>query len=291
MTRLSVLAVLAALLAPAPLARAAAPPVRIVAAENFYGDIARQIGGPRVVVRSILDNPFQDPHLFEVSPSVGRDVANARLVILNGLGYDPWMGQLLRGVPAAGREEIVVADLVGRQPGANPHIWYDPGTMLALAARLERRLAAADPAHAAGERRRLATFVASMQPLLARIAALRRRLGGVAVTATEPVAGYLLRALGLKVRNRGFQLAVMNDTEPSVREVAAFERDLRTRRVKLLIYNRQASDPIAARMRAIARAAGVPVVGVSETEPPGEDYQRWMAGVLAAIARALGAAG
>ena len=119
-------------------AQPAAKPVKIVAAENFYGDIARQIGGPDVQVTSILSNPDQDPHLFEVSPSVGRDVSAARIVIYNGIDYDPWMEKMLGAARSAHRKTIVVAALAGKKTGDNPHIWYDPATMLALAKALAR---------------------------------------------------------------------------------------------------------------------------------------------------------
>ncbi len=287
MTQRAALAVLATLLAAPPPARAAPPPVGIVAAENFYGDVARQIGGKDVTVRSILSNPDQDPHLFEVSPSVGRQVAAARIVIYNGIGYDPWMASLLGAAGGQRRDTIVVADLIGRTAGDNPHIWYDPRTMPALAAALARTLIAADPAHTAGYERRLARFDAAMRPVAARIAALRRRLAGTPVTATEPIFGAMFAALGMQVRDRPFQLAVMNNTEPSAAAVAAFERDLRTHRVRLLVYNSQVTNPVADRMVRIARNAHVPVVGATETEPPGTDYQGWMLSELDAVARAV----
>jgi len=116
---------------------------------------------------------------------------------------------------------------------------------------------------------------------------LRQRLAGTPATATEPVFGYMFDALGIEVRNQAFQLAVMNNTEPSASDIAAFENDLKTHQVKLLIYNNQATDPIANRMQKIAKAAGVPVVGASETEPPGKNYQSWMMTELDAINRAL----
>src|SRR5208282_6371820 len=105
--KLSVLAALAALLAMPVLAQTARP-VAIVAAENFYGDIAEQIGGPDVKVTSILSNPDQDPHLFEVSPAVGREVSAARIIIYNGIDYDPWMEKMLRAARSSNRQTIVV---------------------------------------------------------------------------------------------------------------------------------------------------------------------------------------
>jgi zinc/manganese transport system substrate-binding protein len=268
-------------------ARAAEAPIPIVAAENFYGDIARQIGGPDVSVHSILSNPDQDPHLFEVSPSVGRNVSAARVVIYSGIDYDPWMAKLLQAARSAHRQTIVVADLIGRKSGDNPHIWYDPHTMLALARTLADDLSADDPVHKAAYEQRLAVFQASMQPVEAKIAALRQKFAGTPVTATEPVFGCMFAALGMQVRNMAFQMAVMNNTEPGASDVAAFENDLRAHKVSLLVYNSQTSDPIAARMAGIANAAHIPIVGATETEPPGKNYQAWMMGELDAVDRAL----
>ncbi len=265
----------------------AAPAIRIVAAENFYGDVARQLGGADVEVASILTNPSQDPHLFEASPSVARAISTAHIVIYNGIGYDPWIEKLTAAARGTGRQTIVVADLVGKKAGDNPHIWYDPNTMSALAKALATALIAADPGHKADYERRLAHFRQSLQPIQARIAALRQRLAGVPVTATEPVFGHLFDALGVTVRNQSFQRAVMNGTEPGASEVAAFERDLAARRVRLLVYNRQASSPMAERMLKLAEASHVPVVGATETEPPGKSYQAWMLDELDAVDRAI----
>jgi zinc/manganese transport system substrate-binding protein len=196
------------------IAVAHAAPINIVAAENFYGDIAKQIGGPDVNVTSILSNPDQDPHLFEVSPSVGRAVSAARIVIYSGIDYDPWIEKLLGAARSADRKTVVVAALVGKKTGDNPHIWYDPATMPALAKTLCETLIAEDPAHKGGYEQRLARFEAAVKPVQAKIAVLRERLTGTPVTATEPVFGYMFDALGMQVRNEAFQLAVMNNTEP-----------------------------------------------------------------------------
>jgi zinc/manganese transport system substrate-binding protein len=281
------LAALTALLALAVPARAAAP-LPVVAAENVYGDIAAQIGGPAVQVASILSSPEQDPHLFEASPSAARAVAAGRVAIYNGAGYDPWMTKLLAASPAPQRIVIEVAAVAGRRPGDNPHLWYDPAVMLRFATALAGTLAAADPPHQAEYRQRLQQFRQSMQPVLDRIASVRAKAAGAPVTATEPVFGCMFDALGLAVRNAGFQTAVMNDTEPAAADIAAFERDLRTHRVRLLVFNTQASDRIAERMRRLAQAEHVPVLGVTETEPAGLSYQAWMLRELDAVAAALG---
>ncbi len=258
-------------------------PVAVLAAENVYGDIAKQLGGGDVSVSSVLSNPDQDPHLFEASPSVARQVAAARIVVLNGMGYDPWMERLLAAAPVAGRAVLVA----GTQSGQNPHVWYDLPTVAALARNVTDALSSADPEHQAGYAARLQAFLASLKPIETRITALRSRLDGVPAAATEPVFGYGLAALGMVVRGERFALAVMRDTEPAPSDVAAFENDLRQHRVRVLIHNSQTAGPVAARMERIARAAGIPVVGVSETEPAGLTYQAWMLRTLDAIDHAV----
>jgi zinc/manganese transport system substrate-binding protein len=185
------------------------------------------------------------------------------------------------------RKVIVVADLVGKKAGDNPHIWYDPATMPALAKALAAELSAIDPAHKADYEKRLAQFEQSMQPIQAKVAALRARLTGTPATATEPVFGYMFEALGMQVRDMPFQLAVMNDTDPSASDVAAFEKDLKEHQVKLLVYNSQASDPLAERMLKLAKTSHIPVVGATETQPPGKTYQQWMMSELEAVDRAV----
>ncbi len=273
---------------PAPAAAAAHPVPRIVAAENFYGDVARQLAGERAEVTSILANPDQDPHLFEASPSVARDLAAADIVVANGVGYDPWIATLLAASPSPTRQTIVVAGLVGRHDGDNPHVWYDPATMPAYARALARALLRADPAHAADTGAALARVLDSLAAVQARVTRLRAQFGGATIGATEPVFGDMAAALGLHMRNERFQLAVMNGTEPAASDVARFEEDLRRHRIALLVTNSQATDTAAARLEAVARQSGVPVVGVSETEPAGATYQAWMLAELDAVAGALG---
>lgn len=272
---------------PAAPALASAAPITIVAAENFYGDVAKQIGGDAVAVTSILSNPDQDPHLFEASPSVARAISAASIVIYSGIDYDPWVEKLLSAAKNSNRKSIVVAELAGKKSGDNPHIWYDIVTMLTFAKTFADDLGSADPMHRADYQQRLAQFEKSLAPVETKIATLKSRLAGTDVTATEPVFGYMLAALGMKSRNPSFQLAVMNNTEPSASDVAHFEDDLKQHRVKLLIYNAQASDPIAEHMMNIAKASDVPVVGASETEPLGLKYQAWMQSELDAVDRAL----
>jgi zinc/manganese transport system substrate-binding protein len=265
----------------------AAGAIEVVAAENFYGDVARQIGGDRVSVVSILNNPDQDPHLFEVSPAVIRQIAAARVVLYNGAGYDPWVEQALSATAKPGRVPLVAADLMQRKSGDNPHLWYDPATMPTVARALATALAAADPAHKDEYASRLATFLASLGPLNTKIAAIRDKYAGTTVTATEPVFGNMAQALKLTMANERFQLGIMNDTEPSARDVAAFERDLNERKVRVLFYNKQATTKLVQHLIGLARASKIPVVGITETAPAGSSYQDWMLMQLDETQRAL----
>jgi zinc/manganese transport system substrate-binding protein len=261
--------------------------IAVVAAENFYGDIARQIGGDRVAVVSIMSNPDQDPHLFETTPGIVRQLAAAQIVILNGANYDPWMDKLLAATPRAGRTVVSAAQLTGRKPGNNPHLWYDPATMPAMATAIADALAKADSAHAPDYAARLKTTLAALARITQRVAQLKAKHAGIPVTATEPVFGPMTDALGLTMRNQRFQLAMMNDTEPSARDVAAFESDLKERKVKALIYNSQVSEKLTERLRDIAGKAKVPVIGVTETMPPNVSFQDWVLGELDALDKAL----
>jgi zinc/manganese transport system substrate-binding protein len=276
----------AALASPSP-ARAAEGKIAVVAAENFYGDIARQIGGDRVAVVSIMNSPDQDPHLFETTPGIVRQIAAAQLAIVNGADYDPWMEKLLAAAPQPSRKVIIAAELVHRKPGDNPHLWYDPTTIPMVAKAIAAGLSVADAAHKDDYAARLTAFLGSLKPLNDKIAAIRGKYAGAPVTASEPVFGYMAQALGLKMRNENFQLAIMNDTEPSARDVAGFEQDLKDHKVRVMFYNKQASSKIVQHLVALARAGKIPVVGVTETTPPDLSYQDWMLGELNDTDKAL----
>jgi zinc/manganese transport system substrate-binding protein len=265
---------------------ARAEPIKVVAAEKVYGDIAAQIGGANVAVVSILARPNQDPHEFEPGAATARAIADAKLVIYNGASYDPWAAKLVSA--SRSREVIDVASVAQKPRGANPHLWYDTAAVSALASALGATLARLDPAHGGAYATGVAGFKGSMAKLNDKIAAMRAKHAGTPVTATEPVFDYMADALGLRMRNGRFQLAVMNGTEPSAASIAAFEKDLRTRSVKVLFYNPQTGQALTERMRAIARETGVPVVEVTETEPEGQRYQEWMSSQLDALDRALG---
>ena len=266
---------------------AAEEQIAVVATENFYGDIARQIGGDRVAVVSIMSNPDQDPHLFETTPATVRQIVKAQIVIVNGANYDPWMEKLLAATSRAGRVVITAADLTGRKAGDNPHLWYDPATMPAVATAFADALTKTDTVHASDYAARLKATLETLERITARVAQLKAKHAGAAVTATEPVFGPMAEALGLTMRNQRFQLAMMNDTEPSARDLAAFERDLKERKVRVLIYNSQVSEKLTERLREIAIRSKVPVVGVTETMPANTSFQDWVLGELDALDKAL----
>ncbi|WP_413187156.1 metal ABC transporter solute-binding protein [Paraburkholderia sacchari] len=283
---------LGAVLGPGATAQAADAPgaaLPVVAAENFYGDVVKQIGGAYVSVTSILSNPDQDPHLFEASPKTARALQHARLVVYNGADYDPWMTKLLAASSSGSgpRAIVVAADLVGKKAGDNPHLWYDPHTMPAVARAVSAALGAADPAHKSVYDANLVAFLGSLKPIDDKVAALRAQYKGQPVTATEPVFGYMSDAIGLDMRNLRFQMAAMNDTEASASDIAAFERDLRERRVRVLIYNSQATEALTRRMLGLAQQSKVPALSVTETQPAGVNFQQWMLGQLDALAKAL----
>jgi zinc/manganese transport system substrate-binding protein len=264
--------------------------LQVVASTNVYGDIAQQLGGGRVHVRSILSDPNADPHLFEPGTKNGLAIAQAKLVIQNGLGYDAFMDKLETAAPSSARTTLVIADLLGvHGKDANPHLWYDVPRLPAIAAGIERALVRADPKGKQHYVAALARFDRSLGPLQATVAAIRRAHAGAPVAYTEPVPGYLTAAAGLRnLAPTGFTRAIEDGSEPSAAAVAAMTALVRDRRVRVLLYNSQAVSPITSRIRAAARAAGVPVVPVTETLPPGLSFQAWQTKQAKALQAALG---
>lgn len=272
-----------------PVARAAAP-VAAVGIENQYADVIGQIGGRDVRVSAIESNPNTDPHSFEASPAIARRMARASLIVENGLGYDAWAGKIIAATPRAGRWVINVQHLLGVADSTpNPHLWYDPNTMKAVATAVAADLSVLRPEDAGYFKARLARFDGSLKPLFAAIAAFRTKHPGVAVAVTEPVGNYLLEAIGAKIETPfALQAAIMNGTDPSPQDVATQNALLRDSRVKVFVYNRQVTDPLTRAFLALAVAHHVPVVGVYETMPaPGYDYQSWMMAELRALDNAV----
>ncbi|MBB2159978.1 zinc ABC transporter solute-binding protein [Gluconacetobacter sacchari] len=263
-------------------------PIAIVAAEAVWGDIARQVGGEDAAVTSILTNPATDPHAFEASPMDGRRLGSARIVIANGGGYDGWIDRLVTEGGDADRPAVLnVAALVGWRDGDNVHFWYDLSMVRAVATAIAQDCAAIRPDRRAALQARLQRFLDGLVPLQRRIDLLRSRYQGVPVAASEPIFGLMTGQIGLAMHDAAFQRAVMNGTDPGPFEVAGFERDLTARRVRLLILNEQTAGPATERLVQLAREAGIPVLRVGESLPPGLSYQDWIAGILDRLDRAL----
>ena len=263
--------------------------IRVVAAENEYGDVARQVGGSDVSVYSVESNPNTDPHTFELSPRVAAAVGSASVLIQNGVGYDPFMQKI--EAAAGGHHTVIdVQHLLGL-PGdtPNPHLWYDPKTMPLVATALAQAFSRLQPADAAYFSANADRFNSSLQSWDSALARFRAAHPGVAVATTEPVADYLLQAAGADdLTPFSFQADIMNGTDPAPQDVSLETGLLRDRKVKVLVYNQQVTDTVTAGFIRDARQAGVPVVGVYETMPvPGYDYQTWMLAELHALDRAV----
>jgi zinc/manganese transport system substrate-binding protein len=264
-----------------------AKPIHIIAAENFYGSVAKQIGGNFVQVTSILNQPDQDPHLFNLTPSVAKILEQGDLIVYNGLGYDPWMQNLLSVGSASTRTVICVADLIHRKEGANPHIWYDPDTMPIYATALRDYLIKHDPEHQKEYQAHYQQFIAQQQHLWRLIKQIKVQHKGVSVIATEPVFGYMAQALGFRMQGIPFQLSMMNGVDPSPKQVQEFQRQLQQQRVKLVFYNSQVSSPLVLQLLQQAKLFGIPIIGVMETQPMQSTYYQWMQNQLKQVEQAL----
>jgi zinc/manganese transport system substrate-binding protein len=264
-------------------------PLRVVAAENFYGDIATQIGGRRVQVTSVLSDPNADPHLFEPGTENGLAVARAAVVIQNGVGYDSFMNRLEAAAPSSHRIVVTMADVLGISGAdANPHLWYDVPRLGLVAGAIAGALERADPAGAPTYRAGLARFRASLRPLRREVRRIRAHDAGLPVAYTEPVPGYLLAAAGLRNRTpESFSRAIEDGSEPSPQALAAMNALLQGRRVRVLLDNLQTISPITQQVVRLAHRSGIPVVGVTETMPAGTSFQHWQLAQARALARAL----
>jgi zinc/manganese transport system substrate-binding protein len=261
----------------------------VVAAENVYGNIAAQIGGPHVSVTSILTSPNADPHLFEPGTSAGLAVSEAKVALQNGLGYDAFMTKLEDAAPSKSRSVVTMADVLDvHSNDANPHLWYDVPRLGRVAGAIAAAFARADRPHASAYRAGLSRFERSLAPLRQEVATIRDRFPGAPVAYTEPVPGYLVAAAGLRNLAPGsFTRPIEEGTEPSPSAVAAMDALVSQHRIRVLLYNSQAVSPLTARLRDAARQAGIPVVPVTETLPPGLTFQQWQLRQARALAAGL----
>jgi zinc/manganese transport system substrate-binding protein len=263
--------------------------ISAVGAENEYASVLGQIGGRYVRVSAVLDNPNTDPHTFEASPKVAQRVSSAQLIVQNGVGYDSWMNRIEAASPNPQRKVIVAQHVLGLPDSTpNPHLWYDPATMPAVAKAIAAGLSALQPAHKAYFQARLTGFNRSLAPWRNAIAQFKAKHPGTTAATTEPVAGYLLTAMGItNLTPFRFQADIMNGTDPAPQDIALQNSLFAQHKVKLFAYNQQVTSALTSSLRDNALKAGVPVVGVYETMPASYSYQSWMLAEVNAIEKAV----
>ena len=265
--------------------------VHVVAAENFWGNIAAQIGGSHIDVTSIISDPNADPHTYETDPKDAAAISAASFVILNGVGYDDFASKLLSASPNSSRTVVSiqkVTGLTGDNP--NPHLWYDPTYVKQAADAITAALTKADPADATTFTANEKTFLTAYQPYVDELGKIKAKYAGTKISYTERVPGYLVQTAGLVLGTpASFSQAVEDGTDPSPGDTATFNADITGHKVKVLLYNGQVTDRQTDKIKALAKDAGVPIVGVTETLPPGEkNFQTWQLDQAKAVFAALG---
>jgi zinc/manganese transport system substrate-binding protein len=261
-----------------------------VGAENEYSDVISQVGGKYVQSTAIMSNPNTDPHTFEASAQVAQVISDAQLVVQNGVGYDTFMNTVEAAASNSSRKVIDVQNLLGLPDSTpNPHLWYKPGTMAAVANAVAADLAQIQPAHAAYFKANAAAFVASLAAWTKAMATFKATYPSTPVATTEPVADYMLEAVGAdNMTPWALQADIMNGTDPSAQDVATQRALFTGHKVKVFLYNQQVTDTLTESFIQLAQQNGIPVVGVYETMPtPGYDYQSWMLAEVNALTKAV----
>jgi zinc/manganese transport system substrate-binding protein len=264
--------------------------LQVAVAENFWGSIARQEGGNRAHVTSIIVSPHADPHAYEPSIADARLLASAQYVVYNGAGYDPWVPRMLDANPVNGRRVLEVGLLIGKTEGDNPHMWYSPGYVARVAAQITSDYKRLDPHDAAYFDRQHAYFTnVGLKPYHQEIALIARKFHSVKVGATESIFQYLAQALHLNlITPYGFMKALSEGTEPTAQDKATFDRQITRKEMKVFVLNSQNSTPDTNALETKARAEGIPVVPITETlQPAAASFQTWQTSQLRALAAAL----
>ena len=263
--------------------------LKVIAGENFWGSIAAQLGGNRVEVTSIVSNPSVDPHEYESSAGDARAFATADYVILNGAGYDDWGQKLLAANPSSSRRVLIIADLLGKKVGDNPHFWYNPAWVDRVAERISSDYQGIDAHDADGFKQQRASFETALQPYHTALERIAAADGGVPIGSTESIFVYMAQALKLNlVSPPAFMQAISEGDDPPAQTVATFQRQISERQIRVLVYNTQTSTPITENLKQLAGRNNIPVVGISETvEPPSASFQDWQLKQLSALQAAL----
>lgn len=291
LTTLAIAASLLVACAPAALKRTDSPgTLRVVAAESVWGSIAAQLGGPRVTVRNIIESPAVDPHDYEPTADDARAMALADVVVVNGLGYDPWARALL-APGALGRRVVVdVGHVVGGHLGDNPHRWYNPDDVRAVAGAITAAYQQVNPAQSAYFAQRLTWFETTALGEYHRlITEIRTTFSGTPIGASESIFEMLIPALGLDLLTPpGFLRAISEGTEATTADRRTATRQLADHAVRLYLYNSQNATPEVRDQVALARREGIPVVSMTEMlSPPSATYQAWQTTQLRALLDAL----
>jgi zinc/manganese transport system substrate-binding protein len=264
--------------------------ITAIGAENEYANVIGQIGGRYVNAEAIMSNPNTDPHTFEASPAVAREVTAAQLIVQNGVGYDGFISTIENADPGTGRKIVNVQSLLGLPDSTpNPHLWYKPSTMPKVADAVAADLSQIDPSHASYFKANAAKFTASLSAWNNAIAAFKAKYPNTPVATTEPVADYMLQAVGAdNLTPWTFQADIMNGTDPSPQDVGIQKSLFTQHKVKVFLYNQQVTDALTQSYIKLADQNHIPVVGVYETMPtPGYTYQSWMLAEVNALEKAV----
>jgi len=265
--------------------------IQVVAAENFWGSIASQVGGSHVQVTSIIVNPDTDPHAYEPTPSDARLIAQAQYVIVNGAGYDAWAPKLLDANPASGRTVLTVGDLFGKKEGDNPHMWYSPSYIDQVVDRMGSDLAKIDSADASAITQQAAQYKSTgLKDYHDTVSAIKAKYSGSRVGATESIAAYLAHGTGLNlVTPSSYLKSISEGTDPSAADKAEVQNEIASRSIKVFIFNSQNSTPDIQGLVDKATAQGIPVVKITETLAPATaTFQDWQTAQLKDLLHALG---
>jgi len=266
--------------------------VNVVAGENFWGSIAAQLGGSKVSAHSVVTDPNADPHEYESSTTDARAFAEADLVILNGAGYDDWGQKLLDANSSSHRTVLNIAQLLGRKPGDNPHFWYNPAYVLNVADKITAEYKAIDSGDSSYFDQQRSVFTSALKPYSDRIAEIKSRYAGTPIGSTESIFVYMAAALGLDlISPMAFMDAAAQGIDPPASAVATFHDQVASKKIKVLVYNLQASSALTASLKQLALQQNIPLVGVSETlQPVGATFQDWQTAQLTALEAALASA-
>ncbi|MDA4105230.1 ABC transporter substrate-binding protein [Mycolicibacterium monacense DSM 44395] len=274
-------------------------PVSVVVSVDQWGGIVSQLGGQCATVSTVVASSSVDPHDFEPAPKDAALFEGAQLIVVNGGHYDEWASKLAEGsapdAPVIDAAEVSAeaADVGADMHAANPHIWYSPAAVTAVADAVTAELGRLAPDAADYFTERQAEFGDALAPYHQVIGSIKATAAGKTYAATENVFDDMAAAVGLTNRTPpGYQAAAANESDPSPADLDAFLRLLSDRGVDVLIYNVQTEGSVPQQIRAAAEQAGVPVVEVTESVPPGAaSFQAWQVDQLSALAEALGVGG